>query len=152
MPRQVVIEYLWGEDVLLDGPEFGAWNGQTTTMLCGGTLVVDDNGNVLEWAQKPGSLPYGKRTTKEKKRWLNAIELGKERANELRLVIADRVAHGQVGPASAAAFGLLPERTPPVTAVENDGAVRFRLSPRFHICGEAPEEEQSGARQWELSC
>ena len=33
--------------------------GRTTTMLCGGTLVFNDNGNVLSWTMKPGSQPYG---------------------------------------------------------------------------------------------
>ena len=49
------------------GPQFGQFDGKTTTMLCGGTLVFDDNGNVLAWAMKPGSQPTagrrrGKRT------------------------------------------------------------------------------------------
>jgi len=35
LPRQIVLEYVWREDVLLSGPQFGKFNGRSTTMLCG---------------------------------------------------------------------------------------------------------------------
>ena len=125
MPRQVVIEYLWGEDVSLEGPQFGELNGKSTTMLCGGTLVVDDNGNVLEWARKPGSLHYGKPNTKQKRGWLAAIVEGKARREEFLLTIAGRVAAGEIGVAASTENGLLAPRISPITAVERNRTVRF---------------------------
>jgi hypothetical protein len=145
LPRQVVIEYLWREEVRLDGRKFGEWNGQSTTMLCGGTLVVDDSGNVLEWARKPGSVPYGKPNTRQKKEWTAAIEEGRKRREELLVAIADRIASGDIGKPVGTEKGLLRAGMPPIFAVQNDGAVRFRRAPHFRICGE-PSEEQNDPR------
>ena len=57
LPSQIVIEYVWREEVLLEGTRFGRYQGRFTNMLCGGTLVFDDTGNIPSWAKKPGSLP-----------------------------------------------------------------------------------------------
>ena len=54
-PKQVLLQYIWREDVVLEGAQFGRFNGETTSMLCGGTLALDENGNVLAWARKPGT-------------------------------------------------------------------------------------------------
>ena len=46
LPRQIVIEYTWREEVKLEG--------KTEHLLCGGTLVFDDRNNLLWWTAKPG--------------------------------------------------------------------------------------------------
>ncbi len=56
LPRQIILEYIWREDVVLTGKRFEEFEGQNTTMLCGGTLVFDDKGNILSWFRKPGSV------------------------------------------------------------------------------------------------
>jgi hypothetical protein len=136
LPRQIVIEYLWREDVRLEGRKYREWNGQSTTMLCGGTLVVDDNGNVLEWARKPGSLPYGKPNTRQKKEWVAAMDEGKRRREDLLAAIADRIAAGDIGKPISTEKGLLAAGTSPILAIQSDGTVRFRMAPDFRICGE----------------
>ncbi|MGW8225742.1 MAG: hypothetical protein ACWGOY_08410 [Anaerolineales bacterium] len=60
LPREIVLEYLWQEEVtLVDDPEkdlsFGRWNGKTYNLDCGGTLVFDGRGNLLSWFRKPGT-------------------------------------------------------------------------------------------------
>ena len=54
LPREVVVEYVWQEQFKLDEDRFGKLKGQTAELLCGGTLVLDDRGNVLSWQRKPG--------------------------------------------------------------------------------------------------
>ena len=55
LPKQVLLQYLWREDVPLEGPEFGRFSGQVASLPCGGTLALDQNGNVLAWSRKPGT-------------------------------------------------------------------------------------------------
>ena len=60
LPRQIILAIrLAGGRASWTAARFGRFDGRSTTMLCGGTLVFNDNGNVLAWAMKPGSLPYG---------------------------------------------------------------------------------------------
>src|SRR5437879_1961246 len=46
LPRQVILEYVWREEVPLVGPRFGRFDGTLPTRLCGGTLVFADDGTV----------------------------------------------------------------------------------------------------------
>jgi hypothetical protein len=156
VPRQIVVEYIWREDVPLKGPEFGKFNGQSTTMLCGGTLVVDDDGNVLAWARKPGTQPYGKpgRRGKIAEKWQESIEEGRRRRDAFLKDVAAQIAAGRIGVAIGTAKGLLGTRMPPLTAQSDGSMVQFRLSPHLHLSEDrqTQEEEDAGGRQWEISC
>ena len=128
LPRQVIIEYVWREDVPLDGPEFGKYSGQSTTMLCGGTLVVDDNGNVLWSARKPGSKPFGKRTGRRGKiqeMWQKAVLEGTKRKSDFLATLKTQIAAGRVRVPIGTTKGLLATRMPPLPAAENDGKELF---------------------------
>ena len=46
-PREQIIEFVWSEDVRLDGQRFGALAGTILPLYCGGTVVFDSNGNFL---------------------------------------------------------------------------------------------------------
>jgi hypothetical protein len=76
LPRQLVLEYVWREDVLLEGSRFGRREGKRTTLLCGGTLVFDEHENVLARTCKEN-------TEERRKRFLDDI--------------AERVRGGQIG-------------------------------------------------------
>lgn len=54
LPREIVLEYVWEEDVKLESPRFGRLQGQHLPLLCGGTLVFDGRGNIMHWSKKPG--------------------------------------------------------------------------------------------------
>jgi hypothetical protein len=54
-PREVVLEFVWSEDVVLRGRRFGSLNGNVMPLWCGGTLVCDSNGNVLHYVLKPST-------------------------------------------------------------------------------------------------
>jgi len=49
LPREIIVEYLWSEDVVLDGPRFGKWQGKMLPLLCGGTLVCGTSGSRPWW-------------------------------------------------------------------------------------------------------
>jgi hypothetical protein len=154
MPRQVVLEYLWREDVRLDGPEFGKFNGQRTTILCGGTLVIDENGNVVWWARKPGSQDYGKQgahTGLIEQKWKEAVEEGTKRVEAFKKTLAAQIAAGRLGLAIGTEKGLLGTRMPPLEAEENDGGLQFRMSPHLNLNGDLEDDDDWGGRRWEAS-
>lgn len=51
-PREVVIEFVWTDEVALMGEGFGALAGKHMPMRCGGTIVFDQNDNVLHYMLK----------------------------------------------------------------------------------------------------
>jgi hypothetical protein len=158
LPRQIIVHYVWREEVLLDGERFGEYSGQRTTMLCGGTLVFDENGIALAWALKPGSLPYGgkrDRGGKVKQMWDEAVAEGTARRQELLDGIARQIALGRVGSIVGTENGLMGSHIPPVTAeLDGDGRVRFQISPHMNLSQDSDraQEEASGGRQWQISC
>jgi hypothetical protein len=157
MPRQIVLQYAWREEVELKGARFGQFDGRTTTMLCGGTLVFDENGIVLHWAKKPGTENYGfwrNRTGKVAERWTAAIKEGERRRDELLDTIAAKIEAGEVGDIVGLSKGMLGTRVPPMTAEDDGTSVKFRLTPHLHLLSatDQKEDESTGERQWEISC
>jgi hypothetical protein len=158
LPRQIVVQYVWREEVLLDSERFGEYSGLHTTMLCGGTLVFDENGIALAWAMKPGSLPYGgkrDRGGKLKQMWEDAVTTGAARRQDLLDGIARQIALGRVGSIVGTEKGLMGSNIPPMTAeVNGDSRVRFQISPHMNLSQDSDraQEEASGGRQWQISC
>ncbi len=157
LPRQIVLQYAWREELPLDGERFGEYAGRVTTMLCGGTLVFDETGNVLSWMRKPGSLPYGgrrSRTGQIAEDWAAAVTEGEARRRELLDYLAARIAARHVGPVVGSPAGLLGHLVRPMT-VDDDGArLRFRLTPHMHLSEKAhlDDEAATGERRWQISC
>ncbi|HKV08176.1 MAG TPA: serine protease [Thermoanaerobaculia bacterium] len=151
LPRQIILEYVWREDVLLEGKRFGELKGRWTSMLCGGTLVFDDNGNVLNWAMKPGSLPYGGKRVRGgavARSWESAVAEGTIRKKEMLDDLASQIAAGRVGAVIGSAKGFLGAAVPPLVVEGEDDRVRFRLSPHLHLSHN--DEDDLGARRWEI--
>lgn len=144
LPKQIVLEYLWREDVQLDQGWFGEYEGQTTTMLCGGTLVFDENGTVLSWMRKPGCQGG------TSGRWGEEIARGKARRDAFLASIADRINAGQVGTALGSAKGLLGSQVPTLSVIEKDGRLQFGLSPHMSLDGD-DHDNYEGGRLWEVS-
>lgn len=155
LPRQIVLEYIWREQVPLNGRQFGQFNGQSANMLCGGTLVFDETGTLLSWMRKPGTvgrtLRHGKRRdTKLDKEWDTEVQQGQQRRDALLKSAAAELAAGRVGVVAGSDKGLLGTRLPPVTAERAREVVTFRLSPHLSLSGDDDGDE--GERRWELSC
>jgi hypothetical protein len=134
LPRQVVVEYLWREEVMLDGDAFGEFNGQLAAMPCGGTLVFDDRGNLLSWAHKPGT---------------EAGVAGIERRDAFLEAITRGIRSGRVGARFVSAKGLIGSKVAPVESRTSDGALRFELAPHLRI--DDDDIDFSGGREWEIS-
>lgn len=162
LPKQMILQYLWREDVVLEGERFGPYNGQTTSLLCGATMVLDENGSMLSWARKPGSEPSAKAATGQRKidagkkpngeeaRALADWEAGKERRAAYLEALARRIDEGMVGQELAGPEGVVGALTPPLIAREAGGQVRFELSPHFHIHDDADAASLRGL-QWRTS-
>jgi len=144
LPRQVILEYLWREEVKLEGERFGEYDGSWTAMLCGGTLVFDQNGTLLSWFRKPGTQE-GKG-----KGWPAEVRAGEKRREKLLDDLARRIAAGHVGAALGSSKGLLGTHVPPVAVEKKDGLLRFELSPHLHLAGE-DHEYYKGGKKWEVS-
>lgn len=149
-PRQILLQYVWRQDVFLDGPQFGRFDGQTTSLLCGATLALDENGNILHWARKPGSETFDGTDKPQSQKWAAEQQAGRARLAAYLDVLAKRIQAGMVGDSLGGALGLLERSIPPLTSRTVDGMVRFELSPHFSIHGH-DDDEHLGERQWQIS-
>jgi len=144
LPKQIVLQYVWREDVMLEGEQFGRFAGQATSLLCGATLALDQNGNVMAWRRKPGSVPAGRG---EKSR--AEAEEGAKRRAALLDSLAKRIKAGRIGEALESPKGMVGGTIAPFMARTVDGALRFELSPHFGIHDD--EDDEMGGRQWQIS-
>jgi hypothetical protein len=147
LPRQYVLVYTWREDTALEGPRFGKLAGSKTGLLCGGTLVFDENGSVLWWTRKPGPIESDSKNRKAE------AALGAQRQQRLLDDVAERLAMGQIASAPESTRGLLASRFPPFVAREEAGGrLRFELSPHLAIDDDDETTDPSqGARRWQIS-
>jgi hypothetical protein len=144
LPKQIILQYLWREDVFLEGPRFGRYSGQFASLPCGGTLALDQNGNVLAWSRKPGTLFSG--TTMRAK---TEAEEGALRREAFRDALERRVKAGRIGDIVGGDTGLLARRMAPLTSRTVDGALRFELSPHFGIHDDT--DDVLGGRECQIS-
>ncbi len=161
LPKQILVQYLWREELLLKGRRFGAFDGNTTSLLCGATLVLDQNGSLLHWARKPGAEPTAtalramekrrsdKKLTGVETRALEEMNRGIARRKAYLDALARRIEAGMIGDEIGGSMGLLGRATPPLTSRTVDGSVRFELSPHFAI--DEDEDDMMGGRQWQVS-
>jgi len=144
-PEQIIVQYLWREELLLEGARSGQFAGERTTMLCGATLVLDQNGNLIHWARQPGSVSVG-----DSKAAQTEQADGVRRRKELLDTVAARIAAGMIGETIGGELGLLERASPPFTVQRVDGEVRFGLAPHFSLRGDA-DHDDTGDRQWQIS-
>jgi hypothetical protein len=144
-PEQIIVQYLWREELLLEGARFGHFAGERTTMLCGATMVLDKSGNLIHWARRPGSVSVGN----SKEAQAEQAD-GVRRRKELLDTIAARIAAGMIGETIGGELGLLERASPPFTVQRVDGEVRFGLAPHFSLRGDA-YYDNTGDRQWQIS-
>lgn len=145
LPDQIVVQYIWREDVALEGERFGRFAGERTSMLCGATLVLDQNGNQIHWARKSGSEELGNSFEQRAER--NA---GRKRREAFLDALAARIKSGMIGETVGGELGLLARAIPPFGFNRVDGEVRFQLSPHFAIHDDI-EDDDIGGRQWQVS-
>ena len=164
-PKQILVQYLWREEIELTGKRFGRFAGKMTSLLCGATLVLDENGSLLAWARKPGTEPTAtaaRALIKQKKGGalfatekaaLDEMKAGVDRRAAYLDALSRRIKAGMVGDEIGGELGLLAKAIPPLTTRTVDGSVRFELSPHFAIHDHDPDDEDDimGGRQWQIS-
>ncbi len=156
MPRQVVVQYAWREEVALTGRRFGRFAGRTTTMWCGGTLVFNENGTVLSWMMKPGSEPFGgvwESEGEQADKWRAAVAEGRARRKAFLDQLAARIDAGQVGHMIGSPRGILGTHVPPVLVDDDGSTLRFRFSPHMHLASDhdTANDNTKGERRWQIS-
>ena len=145
LPDQIVLQYVWREEVLLEGARYGRFAGERTSMLCGATMVLDENGNQIHWSRKPSSSRLGARPGQ-----IEDEQEGTGRRAELLDTIAARVAAGTIGESVGGELGMIQRALPPFAFRKVDGVIRFELTPHYSIAGDTEGTDQ-GDRQWEIS-
>ena len=148
LPREIVLEYLWEEQVTLRNDEvqglwFGNYNESTMMLQCGGTLVFDNRGNLLSWFRKPGTehispakaqeLRQKARLTQQERAELSDLREGERRKAALLAYQSNRIQHGLVGAAETEEpFG---EEMKPSNAVAQNGALQPHVLPHLRDTG-----------------
>lgn len=151
--KHILLQYVWREDVLLSGSQFGQFNGQITDLICGATLALDIDGNLLAWARKPGTLPLIRSVRAKDKRVDAEAEAGRLRRDAFLAALAVRIRAGSIGGTPVGgAMGLLQKSIAPLTSSVVDGTLRFGLAPHLGISNHAKEENnEMGDRSWSIS-
>jgi hypothetical protein len=148
LPREVVLEYVWEEEVRLEpDPEkqldFGRYNGQAVGMQCGGTLIFDERGNLLSWFHKPGTehitpgeadklrerLRQQLRVDKLDRARLADLEAGEQRKLALLCHVATATKSGMVGETQS--DNPLVDRQRPISAVMKNGLLHLQVAPHL---------------------
>jgi len=138
LPRQIVLCYLWHEEVLLTGSQFGEYEGKYIAMPCGGTLVFDDLNNVLHWANKPGTEVPGK-----------FAAIGEQRKQAFLVYFARQLQDGAVGEAAAfSGAGFIEQSSPPVHIRQEGNLLRLKTTPHLHL---NDDHAQHSKTSWQIS-
>jgi hypothetical protein len=117
LPTQIVLEYVWEEAVPLEGERFGELAGKVAQLLCGGTIVFDDRGNLLSLARKAPS---------------------EERKQLLLAHYADRIKKGLVSDPDDS-LGVVLAGSKPISATVSGDTVRLEAT--AHLRDVSPEAE-----------
>lgn len=84
LPQEIIVQYMWKEDFEFpweEHSEFKALQGRRVPLLCGGTLVFDENANFQYWVHKPGTEFQTKGKSAE-------LQQGQRRQQELKNYVA----------------------------------------------------------------
>lgn len=149
LPKQVLLQYLWREDVPLEGARFGQFAGQSASLPCGGTLALDQNGNVLAWTRKPGVLFAVEGKGNARKLAEQELADGRVRREGFLANLERRVRSGMIGDVPGGEGGILAPRMAPLTARTVNGALRFELCPHLGVHDDS--NDVLGGRQWQIS-
>jgi hypothetical protein len=144
LPKQTILQYLWKEEVELTGRQFGDYNGERTTMPCGGTIVFDANNTILFWSRKLGTI-----TDNADEDDPVVVESRKRHAMFLQN-IAKRIKAGHIGAVLGSSKGMVGTLVTPLTVQKKDGLLNFQLSPHLSLAGNV-NDHFKGNKKWELS-
>ncbi len=129
--REIVVQYAWQEDVKLQGSQFGSLQGELVPLLCGGTLIFDDRGNVHSWQRKPGASQQRLSGGQRRSYCKEEEDRGLARVAQLQAYLADRVGAGYVGLHEGGRPDEIEARPPVVAERGSDGRLRLQVTPHL---------------------
>lgn len=147
LPDQIIVQYTWREEVELAGRRFGAYAGGRTTLLCGGTMVLDEQGNQIHWARQPGTDPLSGTPGELQQR---EQAQGRKRRDEFLDALAARVADGSIGEVLGGEMGLMERSLSRFGVQKVNGEYRFSVAPHFSLAGHCGHRE-AGDGPWQIS-
>jgi hypothetical protein len=119
LPREIILEYVWKEDVTLEGERFGPLKDKIIPLLCGGTLVFDERGNTLYWSKKGGTQAG------------EAEGEGERRKEKLLDYIEKLVETGQIGLVDAEAVSNIGIFQPSIMGKQDGNVLHLEMTPQF---------------------
>ena len=130
-PTEIVLQYVWRENVELIGTRYGPLQGRSVPLLCGGTLVYDENGNLLHWCRKPGTqFRFRKKNKRNKEKEEKELTDGIKRQKELLDYIAICVNKKNLRLRMGEKGGM--DIWTPVDVFETDEGLKLVIAPRLH--------------------
>ncbi len=155
LPEQIIVQYVWRQDVRLTGPRFDNLDGRNAELICGGTLVFDRLGNLLSWFRKSGSDFVSRQPRAGAKRTREEATRAKTRVSRFLDTVASRLGSGKLHLSHAGEHGMIAARVAPFLMVDDGHTVKFALAPHFHLHHEDEEygdgSDDMGGREWEIS-
>ena len=119
LPREIILEYIWQEAVTLKGDEFYELKDKKVPLICGGTLVFEERGNLLYWSRKVGTNPQRVR------------EMGNQRIEKLLHYIRLLIAADKIRVVPAEALLHINPYQPAIEAIQDGGMLQLEMTPEF---------------------
>jgi hypothetical protein len=147
LPRQIILQYIWYEDIELKGSEYGEYENEITSMACGGTIVFDETGTVISWFRKSG-VQIGNHPS-DKKKEKEEFKIGMERKEQFLDILKQKISRNQIGSIIGGGKGLLGALVPAIIVNKDKEKLNFRLSP--HLSLSEDENKSKKVKKWEIS-
>jgi len=104
-------------------------------LLCGGTLVFDNRGNILSWQHKPGAMKQ-ETGVRLRKYCQDEQEKGNLRKEQLLAYLRDSIAAGATGFQGEEGPDRIGEQPPVIARRGADGSLHFETTPHLRHWGE----------------
>lgn len=119
LPREIILEYIWTEAITLEGAEFRDLENKQFPLLCGGTLVFEERGNILYWSRKVGTHSPG--VEKE----------GAERVENTLNYLKMLIAAGRIKWVTSEVLGYINPYQPAIAAMQAGNLLHLEVTPEF---------------------
>jgi hypothetical protein len=142
LSREVVIQYVWMEEVELEPSYYSRFQGCRIPLWCGGTLVFDGRGNLLSWVRKPGTEELRcAGGEKAHRRCKTDRETGLKRKEQLLEHVTGRLRRGWVNLVGEGEADQLNVVRAPIVGRQVGGVLRIEAIPHLRHWGEGWEEQ-----------
>ena len=141
LPREIVIEYLWREEYELEEDLARGLEHRRIELLCGGTLVLDEQGNLMSWFRKPG-LDFPEPQERA---------AGQKRLDQLQAHMGQQIKSGMVGSRGSSQVEVMGAWSPPIVADTSSGTLKLEITPQLRETFNKQDDAEaaSGENIWD---